>query len=135
MSPQAGWILQEEIVSRLRSAIPRTVSYVGAEDAEELVQDATAIAAKMLHNVEAAGMQVMAQTDQGDICGARGPDLLQLAQGSGHMAGADLVQPEMAKCLVPAFVMGVFGHQCSRFLAGSGQQWQIRLMQIIRKSG
>jgi len=58
MSPQAGWILQEEIVPRLRSAIPRTVSCVGAEDAEELVQDATAIAAKMLHNVKAAGKKV-----------------------------------------------------------------------------
>ena len=40
MSPQAGWILQEEIVPRLRSAIPRTLNYVGSEDAEELVQDA-----------------------------------------------------------------------------------------------
>lgn len=58
MSPQAGWILQEEVVPRLKSSIPRNVSCVGAEDAEELVQDATAIAAKMLHNVELAGRQV-----------------------------------------------------------------------------
>jgi len=58
MSPQAGWILQEEIVPRLRSAIPRTVNYVGSEDAEELVQDATAIAAKMLHSVETVGKTV-----------------------------------------------------------------------------
>ena len=39
MSPQAGWILQEEIVPRLRSAIPRNVNQVGSEDAEELIQD------------------------------------------------------------------------------------------------
>jgi hypothetical protein len=45
MSPQAGWILQEEVVPRLRSAIPRAVSFVGSEDAEELIQDATAMAA------------------------------------------------------------------------------------------
>ena len=58
MSPQAGWILQEEVVPRLRSAIPRCVHCVGAEDHEELIQDATAIAAKLLHNVELAGKQV-----------------------------------------------------------------------------
>ena len=58
MSPQAGWILQEEVVPRLRSAIPRVANQVGAEDAEELVQDATAFAAKMMHNVELAGKQV-----------------------------------------------------------------------------
>ena len=58
MSPQTGWILREEVLPRLRSAIPRTVNYVGCEDAEELVQDATAIAAKMLHSVELAGKTV-----------------------------------------------------------------------------
>jgi len=58
MSPQAGWILQEEVVPRLKSAIPRTVNYVGSEDAQELVQDAIAIAAKMLHSVEITGKSV-----------------------------------------------------------------------------
>jgi integrase len=58
MSPQAGWILQEEIVPRLWASIPRNVSQVGAEDPEELIQDATAIAAKMLHSAEAAGKKV-----------------------------------------------------------------------------
>jgi DNA-binding NarL/FixJ family response regulator len=58
MSPQVGWILQEEIVPRLRSAVPRVVNCVGCEDAEELVQDATAVAAKMLHSAEAAGKKV-----------------------------------------------------------------------------
>jgi hypothetical protein len=58
MSPQAGWLLQEEIVPRLRSAIPRSVNYVGCEDPEELIQDATAMAAKLMHNVEEQGKSV-----------------------------------------------------------------------------
>jgi hypothetical protein len=58
MSPQAGWILQEEVVPRLRSAIPQVVSFVGCEDAQELIQDATALAAKLLHNVEQAKKKV-----------------------------------------------------------------------------
>ena len=58
MSPQAGWILQEEIVPRLRSAIPRSVNYVGSEDTEELVQDATCMAAKLMHHVEQQGKTV-----------------------------------------------------------------------------
>ena len=55
MSPQAGWILQEEVVPRLRSSIPRAVRCVGAEDAEELIQDATVIAAKMIIRAESLG--------------------------------------------------------------------------------
>jgi hypothetical protein len=55
MSPQAGWILQAEVVPRLRASIPRNVHCVGSEDAEELIQDSIAIAAKMLHSAEAAG--------------------------------------------------------------------------------
>ena len=58
MSPQAGYVLQEQVVPRLRSAIPKAVCFVGAEDAEELIQDATAMAAKLLHNVEKAGKKV-----------------------------------------------------------------------------
>jgi hypothetical protein len=58
MSPQAGWILQEEVVPRLRASIPRNVNYVGAEDAEELVQDATCMAAKLMHHVEQQGKSV-----------------------------------------------------------------------------
>ena len=58
MSPQTGWILQEEIVPRLRSAIPQAVSFIGSEDAQELIQDATAIAARILHNAEAKGKKV-----------------------------------------------------------------------------
>jgi hypothetical protein len=58
MSPQAGWILQEEIVPRLRSAIPRNVNQVGSEDPEELIQDATCMAAKMLDRTERQGKTV-----------------------------------------------------------------------------
>src|SRR5580692_14479 len=58
MSPQAGFLLVNQIAPRLRAAIPRCVSAVGAEDADELVQDAICVAAKMLHNVEAAGKTV-----------------------------------------------------------------------------
>ena len=55
MSPQAGWILQEEVVPRLRSSIPRAVRCVGAEDAEELIQDATVIAARLIIRAESLG--------------------------------------------------------------------------------
>ena len=58
MSPQAGWILQEEVVPRLRSLIPRSVHGVGAEDAEELIQDATCMAANLMHQVEQSGKTV-----------------------------------------------------------------------------
>jgi DNA-directed RNA polymerase specialized sigma24 family protein len=58
MSPQAGWILQEEVVPRLRASIPRNVNYVGSEDAEELIQDATVVAAQLMHNVEEQGKEV-----------------------------------------------------------------------------
>ena len=55
MSPQAGYILQEQVVPRLRSAIPKAVHFVGCEDAEELTQDATAMAAKLIDRVESQG--------------------------------------------------------------------------------
>ena len=58
MSPQAGVVLMEEIAPRLRSAIPQCVSKVGAEDDEELLQDALAMAAHMLDGLEKRGKQV-----------------------------------------------------------------------------
>jgi len=58
MSPHAGFVLLDQIVPRLRSAIPHCVRPVGAEDAEELVQDATAFAAQMLDRLEELGKQV-----------------------------------------------------------------------------
>jgi hypothetical protein len=54
MSPQAGFLLQDQIIPRLKSAVPQVVNCVGAEDPAELAQDATAFAAKMLVNVERA---------------------------------------------------------------------------------
>ena len=44
----------EEIAPRLKAVIPR-IQMVGAEDAEELIQDAMAVAAKMLHDLEQRG--------------------------------------------------------------------------------
>ncbi len=49
-----------QIVPRLRSAIPQAVCLVGCEDVEEVVQDATAMAARLLHSAEAAGKRVTA---------------------------------------------------------------------------
>ena len=58
MSPAAGDLLVEHIAPRLRSAIPKVVKTVGAEDQEELVQDAIATAAQMLDAVERNGKTV-----------------------------------------------------------------------------
>jgi hypothetical protein len=58
MSPQAGFLLQDQVIPRLRSAIPNVVHCVGAEDHNELIQDSIAMAAKMMHNVEEAGKSV-----------------------------------------------------------------------------
>jgi hypothetical protein len=58
MSPQAGFVLLQHVVPRLKSTIPHAVRMVGSEDAEELLQDATAIAAKLIHSAEEAQKQV-----------------------------------------------------------------------------
>jgi len=55
MSPSAGCLLVEQIAPRLRALVPKSVTPVGAEDTEELVQDAITIAAQMLHRVEQSG--------------------------------------------------------------------------------
>src|SRR5208283_4685439 len=60
MSPQSAWILQEEVVPRLRSAIPTQVNQIGSEDAEELVQDSICLAAKLLQNAELQNKSVTA---------------------------------------------------------------------------
>ena len=51
MSPQAGFVLLNEVAPRLKAVIPH-IKPVGAEDTEELMQDALAVAAKMLHDLE-----------------------------------------------------------------------------------
>ena len=55
MSPQAGWILQEEIAPRIAGAVPRSILCVGAEDSRELVQDGVVLAAKMVDRLEQQG--------------------------------------------------------------------------------
>ena len=58
MSSKADTMLVDEIVPRLRSMIPHQVSFVGSEDAQELLQDATAMAARLLARARANGKQV-----------------------------------------------------------------------------
>ena len=60
MSPSAGCLLVEQIAPRLRTLVPKSVKRVGAEDGEELIQDAIVIAAQMLDRVEQAGKKVTA---------------------------------------------------------------------------
>jgi hypothetical protein len=55
MSPQASWILQEEVCPRLCSAVPKSVLCVGAEGAQELVQDGITMAAKMVDRLDQKG--------------------------------------------------------------------------------
>lgn len=55
MSPQAGWILQEEIVPRIAGAVPHSILCVGAEDRQELVCDGITMAAKMVDRLEQQG--------------------------------------------------------------------------------
>jgi len=59
MSPQAGFLLETQIVPRLASAIPNCVHCVGSEDAQELIQDSIAMAAKMMDGAEQAGKKVV----------------------------------------------------------------------------
>src|ERR1017187_2738469 len=58
MSPRSDWLLVNEIVPRLRSAVPLVAHCVGSEDAQELVQDTTAMAARILHNAERRGKKI-----------------------------------------------------------------------------
>ena len=55
MTAQAGDLLVEQIAPRLRALVPKSVKPVGAEDTEEVAQDAIVIAAQMLHRVELSG--------------------------------------------------------------------------------
>jgi len=55
MSPLAGTMLVEEIAPRLRASLPHAVPKVGSEDHDELIQDATAMAARILTSAEARG--------------------------------------------------------------------------------
>ena len=57
MSPRAGFVLLDQIEPRLRATMPY-IRGVGSEDTEELLQDALAVAAKMLHDLEERGKEV-----------------------------------------------------------------------------
>jgi hypothetical protein len=58
MSPRAGYLLVNEVVPRLKSAIPCIVHCAGSEDHQELIQDATAMAARIMHQAEQNGKRV-----------------------------------------------------------------------------
>lgn len=58
MSSHADTVLTDEIIPRLRTMIPHKVSFVGAEDAEEALQDATLMAARLLARARANGKTV-----------------------------------------------------------------------------
>src|SRR5664279_1646945 len=58
MSPRAGWLLVNEILPRLRSAVPQVAHCVGAEDPEELISDATLHAARILDSAERRGKKI-----------------------------------------------------------------------------
>ena len=60
MSPQVGYMLEQEVMPRLRAVVPRSVLCVGSEDHEELIQDATSMAARIMHNAEAKGKRITA---------------------------------------------------------------------------
>lgn len=65
MSPQAGFILQTQVIPRLQSAIPNVVHCVGSEDAQELIQDSIAIAGKMMDGAEQTGKKVVRSASRG----------------------------------------------------------------------
>ena len=60
MSPEAQYLLLHDVVPRIASAIPVAVSYVGSEGKEELLQDGTVMAAKILTNAHRNGKKVTA---------------------------------------------------------------------------
>ena len=60
MSPQAEALLIGQIVPRLRVLIPQSVPQIGHEDHDELVQDSTVMAVKMLTSAESKGKRVSA---------------------------------------------------------------------------
>jgi len=62
MSPQVGFLLQDQVLPRLRAVVPRSVLCVGSEDHDELVQDSCALAARIMHNAEAQGKTVTASS-------------------------------------------------------------------------
>ena len=62
MSPQAGYLLETQVVPRLRAVIPRAVLCIGSETHEDLIADATLLAARNMHNAEAKGKTITASS-------------------------------------------------------------------------
>lgn len=60
MSPHTSWLLVNEVMPRIHSAVPHAVRCVGSEDHQELIQDGAHMAAKMLINAENNGKKVTA---------------------------------------------------------------------------
>ena len=60
MSPELGSLLLDHVVPRIHSAARHCVQPVGAEDADEIAQDAIAMAARMLQSAHTAGKKVTA---------------------------------------------------------------------------
>jgi hypothetical protein len=56
MSPMLNEMLVNEVVPRLNHAV-RTIPKVGHEDDEEIIQDATLMAARMMNSAEKAGQR------------------------------------------------------------------------------
>ena len=54
MSPMIGNMLLKQVMPRLRSVV-RTIPKIGCEDDEEIIQDATLVAARMMDSAEKAG--------------------------------------------------------------------------------
>jgi DNA-directed RNA polymerase specialized sigma24 family protein len=59
MSPRNDEMLVNEVIPRLRNAV-HTIPKIGCEDDEEIVQDATLMAARMMESAERAGHPITA---------------------------------------------------------------------------
>ena len=59
MSPAAQELFMSQIAPILIAAVPRVVVPVGAEDADELVQDALVAACESVHRLEKRGQQII----------------------------------------------------------------------------
>jgi len=59
MSPMMGEMLVEQVVPRLRS-VARSIPKIGSEDLDEIVQDSTLIAARMMDSAEKTGQKFTA---------------------------------------------------------------------------
>jgi hypothetical protein len=58
MSPETGYLLQTQVLPRIKAAVPTAVNLVGCEDVQELVADTTLMAARILDNAETKGKAI-----------------------------------------------------------------------------